>query len=104
MGPVLSFRIVSPLSTSHTLAVPSMDPLRPRPPSRFQRRDLTVPVCPVHSVMTLPVLISHNPTAPSLLPLTNWFPSGDNVIAYPPLSPPRQSFPICSPLFKFHIR
>src|SRR5882762_8928981 len=103
-SPVLIARIVSPLSTSHTLAVPSKDPLRTRPPSRFQRTDLTPSVCPVHLVMTLPVSISHNLTAPSLLPLTNCFPSGDNAIAFSPLSPSRQSFPICSPLFKFHIR
>src|SRR5947209_7303363 len=96
--------IVSPLSTSHTLAVSSKDPVRTLPPSRFQRTDPTARVCPVHLVMTLPVSISHNLTAPSLLPLNNFFPSGDNLIAYTSISPSRQSFPICSPLFKFHIR
>jgi hypothetical protein len=61
-------------------------------------------VCPVHFVMTLHVSMSHNLTAPSELPLTNFFPYGDNAMVHTQLSPSRQSFLICFPLSKFHIR
>jgi len=52
--------------------------------------------------MTLHVLMSHNLTAPSSLPLTTFFPSGDNAMLLTLLSPSLQSFPICFALFKFH--
>src|ERR1700709_1338199 len=54
--------------------------------------------------MTFPVSTSHNVTAPSFPPLTIFFPSGDNAIAYTALSPSRQSFPICCSLCKSHTR
>jgi hypothetical protein len=48
--------------------------------------------------------MSHNLTSPSKLPLTIFVPSGDNAIVSTPLSPSRQSFHICFPLFKLHTR
>jgi hypothetical protein len=63
-----------------------------------------MPVCPVHFLTTLHVSMSHNLTAPSWLPLTTFFPSGDNAILHTPQSPSLQSSPICFPLFVFHTR
>ncbi|KAG2032005.1 hypothetical protein BDR03DRAFT_971359, partial [Suillus americanus] len=54
--------------------------------------------------MTLHVSMSHNLTTSSPLPLTTFFPSGDNAILYTSLSPSLQASPICFPLFKFHTR
>lgn len=96
--------MVSPLFTFHCLAVPSRDPLTTRCPSGHQQTDVTSSVCPVHLLMTLPVSTSHNLTAPSSLPLARFFPSGDKAIVCTSLSASRQSFPICSPLSKFHTR
>jgi hypothetical protein len=67
-------------------------------------RSHTPRVCPINLVMTSHVLMSHSLTTPSPLPLTTFFPSGDNSMVKTPLSPSRQSFPICSPLFKFQMR
>lgn len=88
----------------HCLAVPSSDPLKILRPSRLHQTDATSFVCPGHFVMTLHVSMSHNLTAPSELPLTNFFPYGDNAMVHTQLSPFRQSFLICFPLSKFHIR
>ncbi|KAG1821289.1 hypothetical protein EV424DRAFT_1539177 [Suillus variegatus] len=48
--------------------------------------------------------MSHNLTPPSSLPLTTFFPSGDNAMVFTLVSPSRQSSSICFPLFKFHTR
>src|ERR1700710_1928335 len=104
LNPVSIARTVFPLSTSHTLAVPSSDPLTTRPPSRLQHTRETLPVCPTHLAMPFPVPTSHNLPAPSRLPLATFFPSGDNPIAYTVPPPSRQSFPICFPLCKSHTR
>jgi hypothetical protein len=68
--------MISPLSRSNTLVIPSSDPLPTYPSSRFQQTERTDFICPVHLVVTLPVLMSHNITAPSLLSPTIFFPSG----------------------------
>src|ERR1700709_404799 len=104
-NPVSIARTVFPLSTSHTLAVPSPTaPLTTRPPSRLQHTHQTVSVCPTHLAMTFPVSTSHNLTAPSRLPLATFFLSRDNDIVWTGLPPSRQSFPICSPVCKSHTR
>ncbi|KAG1852844.1 hypothetical protein DFJ58DRAFT_728345 [Suillus subalutaceus] len=74
-----------------------------RSENRYHSCGFTFTVCPVHFAITLPVSMSHSLTPPSELPLTAFFPSGDNAIVHTPLPPVRQSFPICFPLFKFHI-
>jgi hypothetical protein len=58
----------------------------------------------VHFAVTLHMSMSHNFTAPSSLPLTTFFPPGDNAIMYTSLSPSLQSSHIRFPLSKFHIR
>ncbi|KAG2365092.1 initiation factor eIF2 gamma, C terminal-domain-containing protein, partial [Suillus spraguei] len=54
--------------------------------------------------MTLAVSMSHNLIPPSPLPLTAFFPSGDNAMVHTSVSPSRQSPPSCFPLSMFHTR
>src|SRR6266481_4703743 len=99
-------RTVLPLSTFHTLAVPSYEPLTTPSPSALQHTECTLPVCPAHFAITFSVSTFHNLTVPSLLPLATVLPFGDNAMHHTSASSSssRQSSPICAPLSRSHRR
>ena len=103
LSPVLISSTTSPFSTSHTLAVPSQHPLSTRLESRLQHTDSTLLVCPAHVATTFSVSMFHSVIVPSLFPVTTFFSSGDNAMAFTPRSPSRQTA-ICCPLCKAHTR
>lgn len=64
----------------------------------------TLLVCPFCLEMTFAVLMSHNLTVPSSLPLATLLPFGDNDTVDAPTSPSRQLSPICAALSISHSR